>query len=206
MGTKTQGEATRARVIEAARTLINQKGFRNTTIKEVIAATGVQKGNLYFHFSSKEDLALTILEECEEEFFEFMAGSLRGRDPLEKLSNFFEAILDKHRSAGFVGGCIVGNIALEMSEHNERFAEIIRRIFHRWTEAIFGLLAEAGASGVLKSPIPPRVLARTIVATLEGGIMMSRVSKEETELRSCVASLRALLGIKRAVSTTRKTN
>lgn len=196
MATKTQGQATRARVIQTARTLINQKGFRNTTINDVIAATGVQKGNLYFHFSGKEDLALAILEEVETEFFLFMTESLQGRDPLERLSHFFDAILEKHRSAGFVGGCIVGNIALEMSEHNPRFAEIVRRVFQRWTDAVSALLTEAHACGLLKSEIPPPVLARTIVATLEGGIMMSRVSKEEADLKSCLASLRGLLGLR----------
>lgn len=196
MGTRTQGEATRARVIEAGRALINQKGFRNTTISDVIAATGVQKGNLYFHFSSKEELTLAILETVETEFFEFMAGNLQGSNALEKLSCFFDAVLDKHLRAGFIGGCIMGNIALEMSEHNARFAELIRRVFERWSEEIRLLLEEARAAGLLRIDISPPILARTIVATLEGGIMMSRVSKEETELKSCITALRGLLGIR----------
>ena len=195
MGTKMKGEATRARVLEVARTLINQKGFRNTTINDVIAATGVQKGNLYFHFSNKEDLAISILQKVEIEFFDFMAENLIGANALEKLSNFFDAILHKHRSTGFVGGCIVGNIALEMSEHNTRFAGIVKRVFQRWAGEICTLIEEAHASGLFKSDIPPSVLSKTIVATLEGGIMMSRVSKDETDLESCLICLRGLLGL-----------
>ncbi len=195
MATKAQGGATRARVIEATRTLINRQGFRNTTINDVIEATGVKKGNLYFHFPSKEDLALSILKEVEEEFFVFMAENLRGKGPLEKLSNFFDAIFEKHRSVGFVGGCIVGNIALEMSDHNEHFSSIIKRVFQRWTTATAELLKEARKSGALKTNISPSVLAKTIVGTVEGGIMMSRVSKDERDLKNCLDSLRTLLGI-----------
>ena len=195
MATRAQGAATRARVIETARTLINRQGFRNTTINDVIEATGVKKGNLYFHFPSKEDLALSILKEVEKEFFVFMTENLRGKGPLKKLSNFFDAILEKHRRLGFIGGCIVGNIALEMSDHNEQFSRIIKRIFQRWTTATAELLMEARANGALKTNIPPSVLARTIVGTIEGGIMMSRVSKDEKDLKNCLDSLRALLGI-----------
>ena len=195
MATKAQGGATRARVIEATRMLINRQGFRNTTINDVIEATGVKKGNLYFHFPSKENLALSILKEVEEEFFVFMAENLRGKGPLEKLSNFFDAILEKHRSVGFVGGCIVGNIALEMTDHNERFACIIKRVFQQWITVTAELLMEARAAGVLKTKIPPSMLAKTIVGTIEGGIMMSRVSKDESDLKICLDSLRTLLGI-----------
>jgi TetR/AcrR family transcriptional repressor of nem operon len=142
-------------------------------------------------------LALSILKEVEEEFFVFMSENLRGKDPLGKLSNFFDAILLKHRRAGFIGGCILGNIALEMSDHNERFLRIIKRVFQRWTTATAELLIEARASGALKTNIPPLVLAKTIVGTIEGGIMMSRVSKDERDLKNCLDSLRALLGIRR---------
>jgi TetR/AcrR family transcriptional repressor of nem operon len=104
MDSGTKGEKTKARVLQTARQLINEKGFCGTSINDVIQATGVKKGNLYFHFASKEDLSLAILEEASREFVSFLSENLRGDRPLDKLCNFLDAVFEKHRRARFVGG------------------------------------------------------------------------------------------------------
>jgi AcrR family transcriptional regulator len=61
MGATSKGEKTRAGVLEAARRLINQKGFRSTSINDIIQTTGVKKGNPYFHFGSREEFGMARL-------------------------------------------------------------------------------------------------------------------------------------------------
>ena len=195
MPTRAKGEKTRAKVIETARWLVNKKGFSNTSINDIIQATGVKRGNLYFHFSSKENLGQAILEAAAEEFFEFLSQALQGERPLDKLASFFDAVLEKHRKTNFVGGCIFGNTALEMSDSNPRFTSIIRGVFRRWIDEIAGVLMEARQCGDLKVKIAPELLARQIIASIEGGIMMARLTKDERDLKDCLDSLRALLGI-----------
>ncbi len=190
-----RGEATRARVIETARWLVNKKGFSNTSINDIIQATGVKKGNLYFHFPSKEELGLAILEDAAAEFYEFLRQSLRGKWPLDRLASFFDAVLEKHRRTNFVGGCIFGNTALEMSDSNPKFASIIKGVFRRWIDMIEEVLIEARQAGELPPEISPDLLAKHIVASIEGGIMMARLTKEEKDLRDCLDSLRHFLGI-----------
>ena len=104
MDSGTKGEKTKARVLETARQLINEKGFCSTSINDIIQATGVKKGNLYFHFPSKEELSLAILEEANKEFATFLSRSLQGERPLDRLSKFLDAVFEKHRRARFVGG------------------------------------------------------------------------------------------------------
>jgi TetR/AcrR family transcriptional regulator, transcriptional repressor for nem operon len=104
MNTETKGEKTKARVLETARRLVNEKGFCNTSINDVIRATGVKKGNLYFYFPSKEDLSLAILEEASREFVVFLSENLWGERPLARLANFLDAVFEKHRRANFTGG------------------------------------------------------------------------------------------------------
>jgi TetR/AcrR family transcriptional repressor of nem operon len=190
----TKGEMTRARVIEQAGTLINRKGFSNTSTNDIVEATGVKKGNLYFHFPSKENLGLSILEKAQEDFFLFLEDSLQGESPLEKIFNFFDAALEMHRRKKFVGGCIFGNTALEMGDANIRFSKKIHGVFRKWTAILTDLLVEATEMGELKTDISPEILAKHIVATIEGGIMLSKVSKKEDDLRDCLQSLRILLG------------
>jgi TetR/AcrR family transcriptional repressor of nem operon len=100
----TKGELTRAKVLEKASPLVNKKGFSNTSTNDIVEATGVKKGNLYFHFPSKENLGLSILEKAQEDFFLFLEDSLQGERPLEKIFNFFDAALEMHTKKKFVGG------------------------------------------------------------------------------------------------------
>ena len=104
MNVSTKGEITKARVLQTASRLINEKGFCNTSINDIIQATGVKKGNLYFHFPSKEELSLAILEEANKEFAAFLSRTLQGERPLDRLSKFLDAVFEKHRRARFVGG------------------------------------------------------------------------------------------------------
>ena len=58
----SRGEATKERLIEEATGLINIKGLGATSVRDLLAATGVAKGSLYHHFPGKEDLGLAALE------------------------------------------------------------------------------------------------------------------------------------------------
>ena len=100
----SKGEKTRAKVLAVARELINQKGFRSTSVNDIIEATGVKKGNLYFHFAGKEELGLAVLEQARKEFMEFLSKSLKGERPQERLSSLLDAVFEKQRKTKFVGG------------------------------------------------------------------------------------------------------
>jgi TetR/AcrR family transcriptional regulator, transcriptional repressor for nem operon len=190
-----RGEKTHARVLKTARQLVQEKGFCNTSVEDIIRATGVKKGNLYFHFASKEDLSLAVLEDAKKDFVLFLSDNLKGDSPLEKLSAFFDAVLDKHRQKHFIGGCLFGNTALEMSDSNQRFCDVIKEVFGTWVSAMAPILREAQETGDLKGGLAPELLAKQIVATIEGGIMMSRLSKDGSDLRDCLNSLRFIMGM-----------
>ena len=106
---KTKGEITRAKILEVARELFNTKGFSATTINDLINATGMQKGSLYFHFPGKNAIAREVMSEATVEFMGFLNKALNGENPGASLDTFLRCALDKHLASGFVGGCIFGN-------------------------------------------------------------------------------------------------
>jgi hypothetical protein len=85
-------------------------------------------------------------------------------------------------------------VALEMSDCNERFAAVIHEVFTTWTQKYANFLEEAGENGGLANRVPPAQLAKTLVAVIEGGIMMARVSKSKTDLEDCLSTLKIMLG------------
>ena len=82
-----------------------------------------------------------------------------------------------------------------MSDANDRITQLIREVFREWTELLAEVLREAREAGELKGQIEPVVLAKHIVATIEGGIMMARLSKNGDHLRDCLNSMRVFLGM-----------
>lgn len=190
-----KGTKTREHILKSSRKLLVTQGFHNTAISEIISATGVKKGNLYYHFASKEDLGLAVLEDAKEEFFLFLNKSLSGSDPVIKIINACQAIFNEQKKNNFVGGCLFGNTALEMTDSNPQFASIIQEVFDRWTEIFETLMLKAQESGNLNSKIPPKLLAKTVVATVEGAIMMSRVSKRKQDLCDFLTAIKTILEV-----------
>ena len=82
-----------------------------------------------------------------------------------------------------------------MSDSNPRLSELIGQVFRGWTELVAEVIREAHDAGDLRVQISPEALAKHIVATIEGGIMMSRLSKNGDHLRDCLNSFRVILGI-----------
>ncbi len=193
--TATKGELTRAKIITKAKALIGKQGFNNTSISNIINATGVKKGNLYFHFPSKEALGHAILEQTRQEAADFLTSALTGSSPGEKLSNYLDNVFEKHKQVNFVGGCLIGNTAIEMGDTNPAFSLIVGTIFDHWKQTLADLIRQACETGEIKLDMDPEHLALHMVAVIEGGIMMSKVSKNGNDLRQSLTSLRLIMGI-----------
>jgi TetR/AcrR family transcriptional repressor of nem operon len=192
---KEKGIRTRERVLAGATELFHRQGFSGTSIHDLIRETGVKKGNLYHYFSSKEEMGLEVLTRARDDFFRFLENSLQGDTPSARLANHFAAIVRYHESRNLVGGCIFGNTALEMSDRSESYRAVIHGVFEEWRRRIREVLESAVRSGEVRKDLDPEAMARHIVATVEGGIMVARASRDPADLKACLAVLAGLLGI-----------
>ncbi|MDT8423340.1 MAG: TetR family transcriptional regulator C-terminal domain-containing protein [Desulfuromonadales bacterium] len=193
----SKGEITREKLISEATRIIRQRGFVNTSVSDLVTATGVKKGSLYFHFPGKDALGLAVLERARERFLEFFSASLQGPTPGNALKNFFDAVVAYHRSHGFVGGCIFGNTALEMGDGNERFGSLVDQVFREMADRLQAVILAAQQTGQVRDDLPAADLADQVVITLEGGIMLARLRKDERPLRQALDILETLLKLPR---------
>ncbi len=193
-----KGKQTRDRILSQATNLMARQGFRATSVNDLVEATGVNRGSLYFHFTGKDELGLAVLERARGQFLAFVRKSLAGKSPGRQLENFFQAALRVNESTGFVGGCLWGNTALEMSdaEGHVQFVEIVRDVFAAWMGMIEEVIAAAQQCGQVQDDIPPATLATHVIATIEGGIMLSRLHKDGGPLRDCLDGLRQMLQLR----------
>lgn len=184
---------TRNRLVEAMRQAIHRRGVARTSIAEVLAATGVKKGSLYFHFADKDELALAALERAGEGFNELVDENLEGTTPGEQLRSFLDAVRAMHRETGFTRGCIFGNTALEMADEDPRYARLLRRVFAGWADRLTGVIAAAQERGEVRGELPPEALARQVVVAVEGGVMQARLWRSEEPLEEALTTLERLL-------------
>lgn len=192
----SKGEQTREKILAQATRVFNRQGFRSTTISDLLKATGTTKGNLYFHFSGKDEVGLEVLKREKAAFLHFLDAALAGDTPGAGLDNFLRSALLKHRRSGFVGGCLFGNTALEASDTAPVFAELVDGVFDEWIGKIQSKIAEAQQAGQVRRDLLARDLAELVVATVEGGIMQARLQKAEGPMRRTLETLRALLDLK----------
>ena len=193
-----KGQQTRERILSRATKLVARQGFGATSVNDLVEATGANRGSLYFHFPGKDDLGMAVLERAREQFLAFIRKSLAGKSPGRQLENFFRSALKAHESTGFVGGCLWGNTALEMSDADghERYVQIVREVFAAWTAMLEEVIVEAQKCGQVRSDIPADDLAIHVVSAVEGGIMLSRLHRDAGPLRGCLNTQRHLLQLR----------
>ncbi|NOQ41203.1 MAG: TetR family transcriptional regulator [Desulfuromusa sp.] len=189
----TKGERTREKILVEARQIFKRKGFGATTINDLLDAAGTTKGNLYFHFADKEAVGLEVLRREQQSLYRFLDQALEGESAAAGLDNFFSKALEKQCQQGFVGGCLFGNTALETSDTAPVFAEIVREAFAEWNRKIEQKISSAQAVDQIRTDISSGELAELVVATIEGGIMQSRLQKSEAPLKRSLETLRRVL-------------
>jgi TetR/AcrR family transcriptional regulator, transcriptional repressor for nem operon len=190
---RTKGEQTRQRILGEAMRLINVKGYHHTSMSDIIESTGIKKGNLYFHFPSKDDLICELIALARDEYGRYLRKNIRGGSPLERLEGMLNGVRRFHASYGFVGGCIFGNMALEMGDENPRVARLVRDVFDEWAGMIRELVESARVAGEVPESVDPGAAARMIIATLEGAVMMAKLTKDEAGFKAVCDSLIMLL-------------
>jgi len=191
----TKGEMTKQKIIDDATRVFQRKGFGASSISDLLDATGVTKGNLYFHFPGKEAVGIAVLQQEAERFMRFLDEALVGETPAACLDNFFTMALCKHQKSGFVGGCLFGNTALEASDTFPVYAQIVSDVFDQWIDKLQGKVSDAQSLGLIRDDLPATNLAQMIVATIEGGIMQSRLQKSADPMSRCLDTLRTVLGL-----------
>jgi len=136
---------------------------------------------------------MAVLARTRKCFFSMIDSALKAPTPLDGLDLFLETVLQKQRETGFVGGCLWGNTVLEMSDIQPTYTKFVEHVFDEWVARMEATIRAGQRVGQIRNDMPAADLARLLVAGIEGGIMMSRLTKQESPLKTCLTSLRKML-------------
>jgi TetR/AcrR family transcriptional repressor of nem operon len=178
----TKGEDTRREIVEKAAPLFNQKGFEGTSMSDLMRATGLEKGGIYRHFSSKEELASEAFDYAWQKAVERrLEGVDEAVDAIERLKKMIDNFVDI-RTGLVAGGCPLMNTAVEADDGNPVLRARARGALSGW----MARLTKAAEDGIAKREIDARVdckaLGQLIISTLEGALLISRLENDRGSL------------------------
>jgi TetR/AcrR family transcriptional regulator, transcriptional repressor for nem operon len=171
----------RARLVNAAARLFVIEGYRGVGVNEICAAAGVQKGSFYHFFPSKADLATAAVDKLEADLCELLdEAEAAAAGPIEKL-RASAAVVDGiqrrlEQSVGRVVGCPIGNLATELSAVDGPAAARTAAVLRRWEARVAEHFRAAAAARLLRPGSDPAELARALIATMQGMVLLAKVS------------------------------
>jgi TetR/AcrR family transcriptional repressor of nem operon len=177
-----KGEQTRQEIIRKAAPLFNQRGYEGTALSDLMEATGLEKGGIYRHFDSKQELAG---EAFDHAWKLVMDARFEGIDDIpntvDRLRQFLRNF-SKRRVGLVPGGCPLLNTAVESDDGNLQLRNKARHALHSWLDRLQSIVEEGRQKGEIRSDIDAGDLATLIITTLEGSLMMSRLERKADPL------------------------
>lgn len=187
----------RESLLDAGERLIHERGYNGVGVKEIVDTAGVPKGSFYSYFDSKEALVVEVVQRYWDAV-EARHGSLledESAPPLERIRTFFAAMADDHELRGFAQGCLLGDMALELSNSSPAARTTLTGLFARWEARIAATLALAQERDDLARDRDVQELAAALLEAWEGAAMRGKVQRDRTPYeRFARITLTRLLG------------
>jgi TetR/AcrR family transcriptional regulator, transcriptional repressor for nem operon len=186
----SKGARTREQVIEQAAALFNQHGYHGASISDVMAATGLKKGGIYRHFTSKEELAMAAFAFAVDKMRERFDAALAGAETaLERLSAIVSVYARIPSDPPVPGGCPILNAAVESDDGNPELKAEAQRVLGDLKRALRAIVRQGQERGELRTDLDLEAFANVFIAQLEGAVMLSKLFGSQTPMRHTVQHL-----------------
>ena len=161
-----------------------RSGFRSADLDAILAAAGVTKGALYYHFDDKEALGYAVLDEVmASDLHQKWVQPLRNaEDPIDALVRIVQSESLKREDVR--RGCPLLNLSQEMSGLDEGFRRRTARLFRNWHDAVAGALREGQKRGLVRNDIDANETATFLIAAWEGYAVLGKNSQDPRMLQS----------------------
>jgi TetR/AcrR family transcriptional repressor of nem operon len=180
-------------VLGAAMQCFWQRGYEATSVRDLVAKTGITSASLYNAFGDKRALYRRALDQYVEESIANRIRRCAELAPREAIGAFFAEILKRSLADPQHKGCMLVNAALEVAPHDPIFQEVVADVLVR-IEGFFLDCIEAGqADGTITGSLPAANLARHLLGVLMGVRVLARIRPEQALLEGIVTPALAFL-------------
>lgn len=182
-------------VTDAAIEIFMSKGYRATSIQDVVAATDIGPGSLYGAFGSKSGLFRAVLDRYDATSPVLsVVQRAESAPPRQTIAALLEDIAEGRPSLDRPRGCLITNSAAELAGSDAVMAARVKRSLRRLEGALCRLVERGQQSGEFASTRPARKLARYLVTVIQGLQVMTKVETDRKALHAVVKLALSVLG------------
>lgn len=190
----TKSERTKQFIIEKTAPVFNMYGFEGASLAVLQQVTGLTKGSLYGNFRDKEEMAVEAFRFSMSTIRDaFQAKIKKQKTAKGKLLTFLGVYAGFVRQPPVAGGCPILNNAIEADDFHTSMKEVVAEEIERTIDFITSLFEQGKSNGEFVAHVRSRELAYLLFTSIEGAIMVSRVSGTETSMRAVVKHYKQIL-------------
>jgi TetR/AcrR family transcriptional regulator, transcriptional repressor for nem operon len=187
-----KGQRTRERIVAEAASLFNQRGFEGGSMSELMAATGLEKGGIYRHFSSKQELAAEAFDYAWKLTLDTRMHALNQiPNSIDKLKQFVANFA--HARPSIPGGCPLLNTAIDADDGNPVLRERARKGLHDWRDRLRSIVETGIKRGEIRRHVDSKEVATLIISALEGALVIGRLERNREALVAAQSHLERFL-------------
>ncbi|QHV99937.1 TetR/AcrR family transcriptional regulator [Spirosoma endbachense] len=195
MATKqSKAERTRQFIIETTAGIFNTKGYAGTSLADLTEATGLTKGSIYGNFENKEEVALAVfdynLSRIKQAVQQHMVQAISNSEKLLVYAVVYGTFI---RAPFLPGGCPILNTAIEADDTNNLLKDKAAKAILEWKKSIIDIIKAGIKTGEFLETVEPERSALSIIALIEGGIMIARVTNNPTSLDKILKTVELLI-------------
>ncbi len=184
-----KGALTLALIVKEAPALIHERRVAGPALEDVKVAAEVSGSQMYHYFPDKNDLVQAVIDYQADAIVNRNRHALGSANGVEAWRKMVIAAAKRTQAKG---GCALGSLVGQLAESDPEARALIAAGFDEWAAAIGEGLRSLHADGKLRSDIDPDDLAVTLLAALEGGLLLGQVLRSSRPIETAVDTLLAL--------------
>jgi len=175
------GRTTKQNILDAANTLVLEKGFVGTSVDDIIQRAGISRGTFFYHFPTKDELARTLLQRhaatdkaLADRLLE--RAEKLSRDPLQQVLIFFGLYMEVIEGLPYSEpGCLFASFSYEAGLFDDETTDVIRHAVDHWRDRVGAKIDEAIELHAPDAGMDGATLADFAYTVVEGSMIMARV-------------------------------
>lgn len=190
----SKGEATRETILKQAAVVFNRQGYAGASMSDIMRATGLEKGGIYNHFGSKDQLALEAFDYAFGLITQRLREGLQGKtNAVDRLLVMAEIISRQADDGPIAGGCPILNTAIEADDTHPALRERAKNAAEGWVGFIRRNVTRGIERGEVRADVVAEDVATLVISMTEGGIMLSRLYGDTAHIERTLAYLKRYL-------------
>lgn len=193
----SKGEQTREMILERSAQLFSRQGYFGSSLSDIMRETGLEKGGIYNHFTSKEELALEAFDYAYDLVQQRMRLALAGKkhaiERLQAILAYFQSLLDDPL---LIGGCPILNTAIEADDAHPALRDRARTAMDNLRATLERIISKGIERQEIRADVDVSACATVFIATLEGAVMLSKLYQDSKYMHQAIAHLHFYISTK----------